>query len=142
MKLPLNLDGYPLKTYEKLRYADTDRQGHVNSAVHSTMIETGRTGILFDPDDPLYSPGCSFVLASQTLNYHAEIMWPGLVDIGTRVAKIGTSSVTFEYAIFQEGRCACTASSVVVHINDATRRSEPFRPEAIARLENLKAKGA
>jgi acyl-ACP thioesterase len=27
------IDDFPLRTYEKLRYVDTDRQGHVNNAV-------------------------------------------------------------------------------------------------------------
>ena len=38
------LDQFPLRTRDKLRYADTDRQGHVNNAVFATFLETGRGG--------------------------------------------------------------------------------------------------
>jgi acyl-CoA thioester hydrolase len=39
MQLPApKLTDYPLRTYEKLRYADTDRQGHVNNAIFATML--------------------------------------------------------------------------------------------------------
>lgn len=67
------LDQFPLQTYEKLRYADTDRQGHVNNAIFSTMLETGRVELLYDPGHPLISNNCAFVIASLTLNFRAEI---------------------------------------------------------------------
>ncbi len=38
---PPTLDAFPLRTHEKLRYADTDRQGHINNAVFATLLETG-----------------------------------------------------------------------------------------------------
>src|ERR1700722_2154599 len=46
------LSDFALHTYDKLRYADTDRQGHVNNAVFSTALETGRAEFLYDPDAP------------------------------------------------------------------------------------------
>jgi acyl-CoA thioesterase FadM len=33
---------YKIWTYDKLRYNDTDRQGHVNNAIFATFFETGR----------------------------------------------------------------------------------------------------
>ena len=38
------IEDFPLRTYEKLRYVDTDRQGHINNAVFASMMETGRVG--------------------------------------------------------------------------------------------------
>ncbi len=131
------LEDYAIQTYEKLRFADTDQQGHVNSSVASTMIETGRVEVLYDPANPMYGQDCTFVLASQTINYHTEIMWPGLVEIGARVARIGKSSVAFEYALFQNKKCVATASAVVVQISEATRHSVPLNADSIARLEKL-----
>jgi acyl-CoA thioester hydrolase len=128
------LSQFTFKTYEKLRYGDTDRQGHVNNAVFSTMLETGRCDILYDPNNPITAPNCTFVIASLTLNFRSEINWPGRVDIGTRVASIGRSSVTMEQALFQDGRCAATATTVVVQMNEATRRSHPLEEKAIAQL--------
>ncbi|WP_343068673.1 hypothetical protein [Kaustia mangrovi] len=45
----IRLDDFPLRTSDKLRYADTDRQGHVNNAVFATFMETGRVAFLHDP---------------------------------------------------------------------------------------------
>ncbi|MGD9975249.1 MAG: thioesterase family protein [Desulfatirhabdiaceae bacterium] len=130
---------FPVRTYEKLRYADTDRQGHVNNAVFSTMLETGRVEILHDPDSPLASPGCSFVIASQKIDFHAEINWPGRVEIGTRVSRIGRSSMALEQSLFQNGEMKATAETVIVQLNEITRRSEPLGKDAIARLDSLRA---
>jgi acyl-CoA thioester hydrolase len=134
----LELDQFSVKTYEKLRYADTDRQGHVNNAVFATMLETGRVEILYEPDEPLASPNCAFVIVNLTLDFRSEISWPGRVDVGTRVSKVGRSSVTFEQALFQNGRIAATANTVVVQMNEVTRRSEPLNEAAIERLRDLK----
>ncbi len=128
---------YTLWTYEKLRYADTDRQGHVNNAVFATMLETGRVELLYDPDDPLHSEGCAFVIASLHLDFLAEITWPGKVDIGSRVAAVGRSSVTIEQGLFQNGVCAATARTVVVQVNERTRRSHPLPDSTVQRFSEL-----
>jgi acyl-CoA thioester hydrolase len=128
---------YTLWTYEKLRYADTDRQGHVNNAVFATMLETGRAELLYNPDAPLHSEGCAFVIASLHLDFLAEITWPGKVDIGSRVATVGRSSVTIEQGLFQNGLCAATARTVVVHVNESTRRSQPLSDTTVQRFSEL-----
>jgi acyl-CoA thioester hydrolase len=64
-------------------------------------------------------------------------VWPGRVEIGTRVAAVGRSSLTLEQAFFQEDRCVATARSVIVHVNEATRRSQPLGPAATRRLAAL-----
>jgi acyl-CoA thioester hydrolase len=128
---------YALWTYEKLRYADTDRQGHVNNAVFATMLETGRVELLYNPDAPLHCEGCAFVIASLQVDFLAEITWPGKVDIGSRVATVGRSSVTIEQGLFQNGLCAATARTVVVQVNESTRRSHPLSDSTVQRFSEL-----
>ncbi|MCE1236164.1 MAG: acyl-CoA thioesterase [Hyphomicrobiales bacterium] len=136
------LDAYPARAYDKLRYGDTDRQGHVNNAVFATFFETGRVEMILADGAPLTEPGQSFVLARIEIDLSAEIFWPGTVEIGSRVARIGRSSIGIEQALFQNGRLCAKAISVVVLVDDATHRSTPFSPAAVARLEGLTAKAA
>lgn len=131
------LTAFPLRTYDKLRYADTDRQGHVNNAVFATLLETGRAELLYAPEDPMFEAGCAFVIASLHLDFLGEIRWPGRVEIGTRVARIGSSSVTLEQALFQDDRCVASAGTVIVQMNESTRRSHPLNARLIARLAAL-----
>jgi acyl-CoA thioester hydrolase len=134
---PLSISHYPLQTHEKLRYSDTDRQGHVNNAVFATMLETGRVELLYNPKQPLFAVGCAFVIASLHLDFHGEITWPGLVQIGTRVASVGKSSFTLEQALFQSDRCVATAKTVIVQMDESSRRSHPLSDEAKAKLAAL-----
>lgn len=120
------LEHFPSHTYDKLRYADTDRQGHVNNAVFSTFLETGRVEFLYNPEEPLAAPDGSFVIASLNLQLRAEIFWPGVVEIGTAVTRIGKTSIGLYQGIFQNGTCAATAETVIVHVNNATQRSQPL----------------
>lgn len=134
----LQLGRFPLRTFDKVRYADTDRQGHVNNAVFATFLETGRTELLYAPGDPLAEPGCSFVIARLTLDFRIEVRWPGTVDIGTFVAAIGRSSVTLIQGVFQNGQCVAKGETVIVQMDETTRRSRPLSEVAISRLERLK----
>jgi acyl-CoA thioester hydrolase len=132
-----SLQDYSVFSHDKLRYGDTDRQGHVNNAVFVTFLETGRVEILIDERRGLLQPGAEFVIARLELDYRAEMQWPGTVSVGTRVALIGRSSATFEQAIFQDGRCCALAESVIVQIDRKTRKSHPWSEQQIAALEAL-----
>ncbi len=122
---------------DKLRYADTDRQGHINNAVFATFLETGRVGILYDPAAPLAPLGCEFVIAKLTVDFRNELRWPGVVDIGTVVLALGRSSITMGQGIFAGDGCAATAETVVVLTDATTRRSTPLPDALRARLEDL-----
>lgn len=131
------LADFPFKTFDKLRYGDTDRQGHVNNAVFATFLETGRVEFLVEPHGDLNDHGCEFVIASLQLDFVHEMRWPGRVDIGTRVVKIGTSSFTLEQGLFQTDRCVATATTVIVQMNEQTRRSQPLGDVARKKLADL-----
>ncbi|WP_207060872.1 thioesterase family protein [Motiliproteus sp. SC1-56] len=96
----LALADFPFQTFDKLRYADTDRQGHVNNAAFSTFLETGRVEFLYDPNHPLHGDNAAFVIAGLSLQLLAEIRWPGRVDIGTAVTKVGNSSLTLYQQLY------------------------------------------
>lgn len=131
----LRLEDFAGKAYDKLRYGDTDRQGHVNNAVFATFMETGRVELIYNAEDPLLDEGYSFVLAKLDIDYVAEILWPGTVEIGTRVTRVGRSSVTMQQAVFQAGRLCASAETVVVQFDQATRKSHAFSDQQRAKLE-------
>jgi acyl-CoA thioester hydrolase len=134
----IRLEDFPSRSYDKLRYGDTDSQGHINNAVFTTLLETGRVEVLLDANGRLLlPPGSAFVIVKLSMEFRAEITYPGRVDTGTRVKSVGRSSVTFEQALFQDGRLCATAETVIVQMNAAARRSEPLSPEVAAHLQQL-----
>jgi acyl-CoA thioester hydrolase len=128
------LADFPFMTREKLRYGDTDRQGHVNNAIFATFLETGRVDMLINGGVELMGPDGAFVLARLLIDYRKEVNWPGEVEIGTRVLSVGRSSLRLDHAVFKDGECVASGESVVVLTDVNTRGSKPFSDEARAFL--------
>ncbi len=133
----LTIEDFPARSHDKLRYSDTDRQGHVNNAVFATLLETGRVEVLRDPGASLTEDGREWVIARLSLDFLGEITWPGRIDTGTRVQRVGTSSVVMEQALFQDGRIVARAETVIVQTSTETRRSVPLSDEARRRFTAL-----
>jgi acyl-CoA thioester hydrolase len=123
------LEDFPSKTFDKVRYGDTDMQGHVNNAVFATFFETGRVDMMDKTSMLRRSASHHAVLARLTINYVAEVFWPGTVEIGTGVKTIGNSSVTYAQAVFQNGRCVAFGETVVVQVSKETGKATPLDDE-------------
>lgn len=131
MDLPLtSRDSFRLWTQERARYADTDRQGHVNNAVFATFCESGRVAFLYDGGASVAGPERSFVIARLVLEFRAELLYRDVVDIGTRIQEIRRSSLVLGQGLFRGGECVATAEAVIVLVDNATRRSTPL-PDAL-----------
>lgn len=138
----IGLTDFPLQTFDKIRYSDTDRQGHVNNAVFSTYLETGRVELLYAAGLGLLSDTNSFVIAALNLNFLKEILWPGRVEIGTGVVKTGNSSINIYQQLFQNGHCVASAETVIVQIDNASGKSQPLSEETRLALNSLLLNGA
>ncbi len=129
MNHPKALSYFPVTSSDKIRYADTDRQGHVNNAVFSTYLETGRVEILYgDHLDP-ETAEVSFVIASLQIDFRAEINWPGTIDIGTAITKIGRSSFHLYQCLFQNDQLVAEAKTVIVQVSNDTKKSVTISDE-------------
>ncbi len=135
--MTLTFKDFPLQAYDKLRFADTDSQGHVNSAVFSTFLETGRAEMLYDAQSPLVDEGAVYVVAKLDIQLLGEVLWPGKVDIGTAVLKVGNSSINLFQQLYQNGKCVAKADTVIVQMNEVTRKSQPLSTEIIETLNRF-----
>ena len=134
----LLLKQFPFVTFDKVRYNDTDRQGHVNNAMFATFFETGRVEMLYQPSHQFLSDDCSFVVAKSTIELIAEIHWPGQVDIGTGIVRIGNNSLVIAANLYQQGRLVATSETMVVQVNTQTKTSQGLEPKAKLLLEKFK----
>lgn len=131
-------EDFPHRIVETLRFADTDRNGHITSSVFAICCQSGRLALLSDPAWAIQPPSSQFVLARLILDYRGEMHWPGAVEIGTRVERIGRSSVTLAQALFQNDRCVATAQSVTVLTHAMTRRARPIPHVSVQRLQTFR----
>ncbi len=130
-----SLEAFVLKTGDKLRYGDTDRQGHVNNAVFATFLETGRVELLYN--EALADQGAAFVIARLELDFLAEVNWPGEVEIGTAVLDVGRSSFKLFQKVFQDGKPVAQAVTVIVQMSESSRKSQLLSERARVRLQEL-----
>ena len=116
------LEDFPYRLTDNVRYADLDPNQHVNNAVYASYFETGRVTLMKDPSYGLMPEGFSWVMVRLDMHFRAELRWPGTIEMGLGVMKFGRTSVTFDQVVFSEGKCAASAQSVSVLIDNATRK--------------------
>lgn len=128
------LNSYKIITYDKIRYSDTDKHGHVNNAVFSMYFETPRLELLYPKEIDLRCDGCQFVIVNTNINYLKEIQFPGIIKSACSIQSIGKSSITFIQALFQDDILVSNATSVIVQIDMTTKQSIPLSKETVSYL--------
>jgi acyl-CoA thioester hydrolase len=118
-------------TIDTIRYRDLDPNGHVNNGAINMFFEDGRVHFR---DVRMTALGdailTGFAVARFTATYLAPLRYPGTVDIGTVVTRIGRSSFALGQGIFSGERCIATAEVVSVYFDPATGASVPL-PDAL-----------
>ena len=136
------LADYPHRVTEIVRFGDLDTQGYVNNAVFSTYFESGRVAIFRNQDLGIGVANATFVLVRQEIDFLRELHWPGNIVVGTALAELGRGSFTVAQAIFNGEECAAAGRATLVMMDTASRRPRPLTPDAIARLDQWKLRGA
>ena len=121
------------------RWMDNDAYGHVNNVVYYSWFDTAVNAHLIERGvlDIHHGDTIGLVIETQC-NYFAPLAFPEPVDVGIRVAKLGTSSVRYEVGIF--GATDLTAAKghfVHVYVDKLTRRPAPLPLPLKAVLETL-----
>ncbi len=119
-----------------LRFRDLDLLGHVNNVNLAGWLEDGRVALEL-PIQPCTAgyAGPVIVLADLHIHYRAEIHLGDEVRVGTRVQRIGGTSVVVGQAVFANGKCAAIAEAVEVLIGAESRKPEPWPAEFRALFE-------
>ena len=68
-------------------------------------------------------------------HFRAELRWPGRIELGLAVASFGRTSVTFDQAVFSEGKCVASARAVTVLIDEKSRNPTPLTAEVIENFQ-------
>ena len=121
-----------------LRFRDLDLLGHVNNVNLAGWLEDGRVALEL-PVQPISAEyvGPVIVLVDLHVQYLDEIRMGAEIRVGTRVERIGTSSVTVGQAVFADGSCAAVGQAVEVLIDHETRKPMPWPPAFRALFERF-----
>lgn len=111
------------------RWMDNDIYGHMNNVVHYSLFDTAVNGWLIE--NGALDIGRSDhigVVVETGCRYHSELAFPDVVTAGLRIARLGTSSVRYEVALFRNAEDLASAEGFFVHVyvDRATRRPKPL----------------
>ena len=135
------LEDFPYRVTDNVRYADLDPNQHVNNAVYASYFETGRVTLMKDRSRGLMPDGLSWLMVRLDMHFHAELRWPGGIEMGLGLVKFGRTSVTFDQVVFSNGKCVASAQSVSVLIDEVSHKPMPLTAEIVAAFQPWLRKG-
>ena len=132
---------YPFWSAEKIRFGDLDRQNHVNNLAVCSYIESGRVEFR-EREFPEFARDqtISWLVVNFEIAFKAVIGYPGSVDVGTGVTRIGKSSYVLAHGAFSGDLCIATAKTITVFGDRATEKSQPIPDALRAHLERLRVR--
>ena len=114
---PRGRDNYRHFTLITTRWSDNDAYGHVNNTVHYQWFDSAVNALLVgaglldiahsDPIGLVVETGCT---------YFAPLSFPGDVEVGLAVDRLGGSSVTYRIGIFAAGAAEPAAQGHFTHV--------------------------
>ena len=135
------LEDFPYRLTDNVWFGDLDPNQHVNNAVYATYFETGRVTLMKDPRHGLLQEGLAWIMVRLDMHFRAELRWPGTIELGLGVVRLGRTSVTCEQVVFSEGRCVASATAVMVLIDEVTRKPAPLAVQLVQALQPWARRG-
>jgi acyl-CoA thioester hydrolase len=111
----------------RVAFSDTDAQGVVYYGRYMPYFDLARVEyhrsldmLRSEPQDK------EFVMRAMHVEYHMPARFDDLIEVDVRISRIGTSSVTYEFAAYLEGEVlAVTATQTAVLVDLAERKPCP-----------------
>lgn len=117
-------DTFKLFTPVTIRFCDTDMMGHVNNTSIAEFIEAARCELFYKLIEEAQDSDIDFVLARLSIDFKREIKYPGTVDVGSRLVRVGNRSMVSGYGVFIGDECRATAECVNVFWDPEARVSK------------------
>lgn len=111
----------------RVAFSDTDAQGIVYYGRYAPYFDVARVeyfrhlGLVHSHIDTVLG---EFVMRRFEIDYHAPAVFDDLLEVFTRVSRVGNSSMVFEYAVTKpdSGELLATANQVLVYIDLDARK--------------------
>ncbi|HEX2195407.1 MAG TPA: thioesterase family protein [Actinomycetota bacterium] len=115
-----------LRIQRRIEWSDTDASGHWHNTAAFRMIEWAETA-LFERLGILDVYGY-LPRVHVEADFHRSLEFRDLVDATIAVAKVGTTSLTYDFTIDRDGE-RCVTMAVVVTLIDGEGRARPWPDE-------------
>ena len=126
---PSPLTAFRLRHSLRVRWAEVDPQNIVFNGHYLTYFDVAITEYWREIGAPYPAIterwGSDLFVVKATIEYHGSAQYDQMLDIGVRVARIGTSSMQFVLGIFAGDTHLISGEVVYVNADPATRKSVP-----------------
>jgi acyl-CoA thioester hydrolase len=114
----LDAENYPVRFAYRTLFSDMDPNRHLNNGAFGRLFEEGRADLHHRVASlsvgTAADHGLILMLATITMEFLREGRYPGSVEVGSAVARVGGSSYVLAQAAFQDGQCIALADCVMV----------------------------
>jgi acyl-CoA thioester hydrolase len=131
---------YPVFTTISTRWMDNDAYGHVNNVVYYSWLDTVVNAHLIGQGVlDVEHGGIIGLVVESGCSYFAPLAFPQTVEAGLRVARMGSSSVSYEVGFFMQDSDMTAARGHFIHVyvDRHTRRPAPLPDNLKSVLEKL-----
>lgn len=122
----------------RVRFADLDSMGHLNSIATLELIETGRVNYMVDLGLGTHDV-LTYAIVSLQCDFRAQGYFGELLTCGTRIARFGRSSFVIEHEIWKaDGTTLASATTTLVTMAaDDPSRSAPVPEDWREKVEQF-----
>ena len=126
----------------RVGFSDTDAQGVVYYGRYMPYFDLARVEYhrRLEHAPRRARASAEFVMRAMHVEYHAPARFDDTIEVDVRISRIGTSSVTYEFAAYLEGETlAVTATQTLVLVDLAGRKPCPV-PDEVARDRSARSR--
>lgn len=121
----------------RVRWSEVDRQGVVFFGNYLNYFDVSMTEYMrslgFPYPQGLIDRGTDLYVVKTETQYHGAVQYDDMLQIHTRIARLGRTSLTFAFEVYREHEDALLASGQIVYVNvDITQRQSAVLPEELA----------
>ncbi|EAU80486.1 thioesterase [Coprinopsis cinerea okayama7 len=124
----------------RTRWSDNDQYSHMNNSIYYHLFDSIVNTYLIEHcgQNPKESPLIGLVVSSYA-QFFSPVGFPQVLDLGLRVNKLGSSSVTYEVGVFEQGKDSPAAVGGYTHVfvGSESRKSTPMAKTTREGLEKL-----
>jgi acyl-CoA thioester hydrolase len=119
----------------EVRFRDLDPMGHAHHTLPLIYFEEARAAYWREIAGRSGVEDIDYVIGEAQVRFHQRIRYPGRLEVGVRVSRIGGKSFVMEYELRSpEGELLATGRTVQVMYDYAAGRSIPIPPELKQRI--------
>ena len=131
---------YPFTLQVRVRFADTDLQGHVFFGNYFTYCDEGFMAYLDDVGyswERLGSMGLELYYVESTCQFKGRAFFADILDVNTRIAELGRGAMTAEMMISKSNKDEIVAIGRItaVMVSTKTGKSTPIPAELRAAIK-------